>query len=189
MKRSLFTLLFAALPWLAAAAPADGEPPLPGLGGSIDLVDQGGKAFHLAQIGQRRALVFFGFTHCGTLCPTAMLTARQVLAHAPAGAAPPVVLFVTLDPLNDTPARLRDYLGAFDPRVIGLTGAPDRVWQVAQHYGVGVVRDGTSLAHSSRWYVVDADGRIERVYAYDTPPERLSAALHPPLSIAQELPR
>jgi protein SCO1/2 len=189
MRRPLLALLLAALPWLAVAAPEDGEAPLPGLGGPIDLVDQAGHAFHLSQMGRRKALVFFGFTHCGTMCPTAMLTARQVLASAQAGDAPPVVLFVTIDPLNDTPAHLRDYLRMFDPRVVGLTGAPDQVWRVAQHYGVGIARDGQSLAHSSRWYVVDADGRIDRVYTYDTPPDRLAAALHLPLSVAQEASR
>jgi len=189
MKRSMIAWLLALLPLLVAAAPEDGEPPLAGLGGPIDLVDQGGHSFHLAQLGRRRALVFFGFTGCGTMCPTAMLTARQVLARTPAGTAPPAILFVTLDPLNDTSKRLRDYLSVFDPRVIGLTGEPDQVRRIAQHYGVGIARQGSSLAHSSRWYVVDADGRIDRVYAYDTPPDRLAAALHLPQSIAQETSR
>ena len=58
MKRSMIAWLLALLPLLAAAAPEDGEPPLAGLGGPIDLVDQGGHSFHLAQLGRRRALVF-----------------------------------------------------------------------------------------------------------------------------------
>jgi protein SCO1/2 len=188
MRAPALALLLAALSGLAPAAARDERPPA-GLGGPIDLVDQGGRAFHLAQLGTRRALVFFGFAHCGTTCPTALLAARQVLGQPTAGGGAPVVLFVTLDPLGDTPERLRDYLGAFDPRVIGLTGTPGQVWRVAERYRVGIGRDGGTLAHSAKWYVVDAAGRVDGVYDVDTPPGQLAAALRGPQPTAKDTPR
>jgi len=158
----------------AAAGPRYGEAPAPGLGGPIDLVDQDGQAFHLSRLAHRSALVFFGYTHCGTSCPVALATAHQVLAES---ASAPAVVFVTLDPMNDPPAVLRAYLRAFDERLIGVTGTPGAVMRVAERYGVGAERDSRSIGHSARWYLLDPAGRLARVYPSDTPAEQLAADL------------
>jgi len=177
MRRALACLLAALLPALAGAAvssPRHGEAPPPGLGGPIDLVDQDGHAFHLAQLAPRAALVFFGYSHCGTTCPVALVTARQVLARS---ASAPAIVFVTLDPLNDPPAALRAYVRGFDERVIGLTGTPGAVTRVAERYGVGVERGADAIGHSAKWYLLDPAGRVVRVYGLDTPAEQLAADL------------
>lgn len=177
MTRHLLACALAALlPALAGAAatPRFGEAPAAGLGGPIELVDQDGHAFGLRQLGHRSALVFFGYTHCGTSCPTALVAARQVLARS---ASAPAIVFVTLDPLNDQPAALRAYLRNFDEHFIGLTGTPGAVGRVAERYGVGVERDSSSVAHSAKWYLLDPAGRLARVYSLDTPAEQLAADL------------
>jgi protein SCO1/2 len=176
VRRLVACALAALLPALAgaAAAPRFGDAPPDGLGGPIELVDQDGHAFGLHQLARRSALVFFGYTHCGTTCPTALVTARQVLARS---ASAPAVVFVTLDPLNDSPGALRAYLRNFDDRLVGLTGTPGAVSRVAERYGVGVARDSTSVAHSAKWYLLDPAGRLARVYSLDTPAEQLAADL------------
>jgi len=166
----------AALPSLAHAGglPRFGESPPPSLGGPIDLVDQGGHAFHLSQLSGRSALVLFGLTHCGTTCPTLLVTAHRVLAASRSGQA---VVFVTLDPLNDQPSALRDYLHAFDDRIIGLTGTPGAVMRVADRYGVSVERSSTAVGHSAKWYLLDPVGRLVRVYGPDAPADQLASDL------------
>ncbi len=186
-----FARLCAAAACLAASAwaaqPAQ-RPEPDRLGGPIDLVDQDGRPFDLAGIGAGRALVFFGFTRCGSTCPVAMATAHEVLSRRSMGAAPKVI-FITLDPLADGPAQLRAYLQAFDPRLVGLTGTPGQVARVADRYGVGVDRGSNALGHSAKWYLVDARGRVDRVFDDDTPAEQLAAALVRPTILAKDASR
>ena len=151
----------------AAEGLRHGQPPPQGLGGPIDLIDQTGRRFTLAQLAGRPALLFFGLLHCGSTCPVALATARQLLAMAPVMSAPAVV-FITLDPLSDTPRSLGDTLGAIDRRLIGLTGDPVRVDAVAQRYGVGMARRADGMDHSSMWYLLDGGGAVRRVYGHTT---------------------
>lgn len=165
-------LLWAGATLAAAAGPLQhGMEPPGDLGGAIDqLVDQRGQPFSLDRVAGRPALLFFGFTHCGSTCPVALLTAVQVLADFGRGPAP-AVLFVTLDPLSDGPRELASHLGRIDARITGLTGHPDRVERIAERYGVAVRprADGPGPDHSSMWYLLDGRGRLQRVYRYDTP--------------------
>ena len=119
-------------------------------------------------------LVFFGFTHCGSTCPLALATARQVL-HAAAPGQDPAVVFVTLDPLNDGPQQLREFVQRIHPRIVGLTGSPLQVERAAERYGVGVRQNSGSIEHSSVWYLLDGQARVRRVYAHTTPAADLVA--------------
>lgn len=81
-------------------------------------------------------LAYFGYTHCPDVCPLGLQTIAEAIdALGPAGAAITPV-FVTVDPERDTPERLRDYVGFFHPRLIGVTPGPDdlavmaRAWRV-----------------------------------------------------------
>jgi len=163
-------------PWAAHAAAAaplrHGQAPLPGIGGALEGVDQHGVPFSLARLAGRPGLVFFGFTHCGSTCPVALGTARQLLQAYGARPAPPLV-FVTLDPLSDGPAQLKDFLGRIDPRLLGLTGTPAQIAAAVERYGVGTRAREGGVDHSSLWYLLDGAGRVRRVYAHTTPASQL----------------
>ena len=185
--RASVVLLAGALSTLAPVVPAQvrtaqapveagplryGQAPMPGIGGALDGVDQHGAPFSLARLAGRPGLVFFGFTHCGSTCPVALGTARQLLQAYGARPAPPLV-FVTLDPLSDGPAQMKDFLGRVDPRLLGVTGKPAQIAAAVERYGVGTrVREG-GVDHSSLWYLLDGAGRVRRVYAHTTPAGQL----------------
>jgi protein SCO1/2 len=147
--------------WHGREAPA-------GIGGELDLVDHRGERFALSRVAGRPALLFFGYTHCGSTCPVALGTAREVI-RALAAQRDIAVLFVTLDPLNDGPNELREFVQRLDPRIVGLTGTPRQIERVAEAYGVGLRGEGVTLEHSSMFYLLDASSRVRRVYAHTTP--------------------
>lgn len=153
-----------------------GAAPPPGIGGAIELRDMYGKPFTLKQLGNKPALLFFGFAGCSSTCPVAMATARQLLRDTHLQN-PPAVLFVTLDPLGDSPQRLQQYLGAFDPRIVGLTGAASQLSKVLDRYGVAVQSPADGIQHSSMWYLIDNQGKVLRVYRYATPADKLASDL------------
>jgi len=170
----------ACLGWLAAApaalagpvawhgrdAPAD-------IGGALDLVDHEGRRFALSRVAGRPVLVFFGFTHCGTTCPQALVTVREVLHTLQS--VDTTVLFVTLDPLNDGPEQLRSFVQRLDPRIIGLTGSPQQIEQAAERYGVALRGAANTIEHSSMFYLLDGAARVRRVYPHNTPAPALVA--------------
>lgn len=156
-----------------APLPTGGEAPLPGIGGDIRLTDQHGRRFVLSQQAAQPTLLFFGFTQCAQVCPPA-LGLMKALVERQAARQPPRMLFVTLDPLSDTPAALKAYLAPFDARIVGLSGSPAAVAEVARRYGVGTsLRDGV-LDHSARLYLLGPNHEVSRVYGLNATPAQLA---------------
>lgn len=91
---------------------------------SFVLTDVDGKPFDVGkEISGKVGLLFFGYTHCPDVCPLHMANIAAVLRKMPFEQRDLIrVLFVTTDPERDTPKRLKEWLGAFDPTFIGLTG-------------------------------------------------------------------
>ena len=89
---------------------------------------------------------------------------------------------VSFDPLVDTPSVLKQHaeaLGADPTRWTFLTGDRDEIDQFAKRFGVTIVRDSNELidiAHSLRTAVIDAEGRLVKVYTGNewTPDELLT---------------
>jgi len=154
-------------------APVAGEAPLPGIGGDIRLTDQHGQTFVLSKQAAQPTLLFFGFTQCAQVCPQA-LSLMQALVERQQPRQPPRMLFVTLDPLSDTPAVLKAYLAHFGVRIVGLSGSPTDVAEVARRYGVSTrTRDGV-LDHSARLYLLGPHHEVSRVYGLNVPLAQLA---------------
>ena len=72
------------------------------------------------------------------------------------------VVFVTTDPARDTEAVVEDYVSAFDPSIIGLTGDLDDIVGVARSMAVAVDRGeklpsgGYEVTHGTRVLAIDA---------------------------------
>jgi protein SCO1/2 len=127
----------------AACSPAGGtEPPLAGarIGGPFMLTDQTGARFSSASLEGKHRLVYFGYTFCPDVCPVDLqqigLALKRFETDDPERAARVQPLFVTTDPARDTPAVLKEYVAAFHPRLIGLTGSPEEIAAVSKAYGV-----------------------------------------------------
>jgi len=143
--RLLAAALFALAPLLAVAGcdrtPQQGrEAPLAGarIGGPFTLTDQDGKPFSSETLKGRYAVVYFGYTFCPDVCPTDMLNLGKGLkafeAQDAERAAKVQPVFITVDPARDTPPVLKQFVSAFHPRLIGLTGTDAQIAAVAKTY-------------------------------------------------------
>jgi len=92
------------------------------VGGPFRLLDHNGRVVTEANFKGRPFLVFFGFTHCPDICPTALFEMSEVLKRLGPDADKTAALFISVDPERDTPEKLKDYVSSFHPRVFGLTG-------------------------------------------------------------------
>jgi protein SCO1 len=176
----LLTLIVTALAGMPAHAPGASvsgqgvdtvpcnlDQPCPaGIGGPIRLVDQNGAPFSDRELKGKPFLVFFGYTHCPDICPTALFEISEIMRALGSDADRTAALFITVDPERDTSATLKDYLSSFDPHIRGLTGDPAAVAAAAKAYRVyyqkvpfGVAGDYT-MDHSAIVYLMDKDGRF-----------------------------
>jgi protein SCO1/2 len=106
---------------------AKGASGTPRIGGPFQLVDQHGRPFSDADLRGRPALIFFGYTQCPDVCPTTLLKLTEALDILGADGAAIQPVFITVDPLRDTPEVVADYVANFHPRLIGLTGTRTQI--------------------------------------------------------------
>ncbi|MFN3943581.1 MAG: SCO family protein [Allosphingosinicella sp.] len=151
--------LLAALLLAACGQGGDGaRPPLEGarIGGPFTLTDQTGAKVSDTDFAGRYRLIYFGFTYCPDVCPTDMqaigAAMRRLEQSDPDRAARVQPIFISVDPERDDPATVRQFVSAFHPRFVGLTGSPEEIAGVARAYGVYYARQGDA---ASRDYLVD----------------------------------
>ncbi|WP_167338395.1 SCO family protein [Paraburkholderia oxyphila] len=128
---------------------------------------QGG-AFSWNAMRGKAVLVYFGYTRCPDVCPSTLAALLHVMDRLGAAASHVAIVFVTLDPQHDSPARLRDYLAQFSPAIVGLSGPPAEVAQAAADWGITWRRaeDGRYIDHTSVVTLVDPQGRLRLRYGY-----------------------
>ena len=142
--KSRFSLLLCLLLGLALAActSQSAEPPLKGarIGGPFSLVNQDGKPVTDRDFLGRYRIVYFGFAHCPDVCPTDLAALGQALKRFeksdPERAAKVQPVFITVDPERDTPPVVKEFVSAFHPRLVGLTGTVPQVTAAAKAHAV-----------------------------------------------------
>lgn len=175
---------------LAACSGASGEPPpLAGatIGGPFALTNEDGGTTRNSDFDGRYRLVYFGFTHCPDVCPVDLQVIGQGLREfeksAPAKAAQVQPIFITVDPERDTPPILKEYVAAFHPRLVGLTGTPEQIADVAKKFGIYYGKDerpgmqGYNVDHSRTILLFGREGEPIAIVPHDQGPQALAAEL------------
>ena len=140
------------------------------IGGPFSLIDHKGALRSDADFAGRPMLIFFGFTYCPDVCPTALDrvgAALDILKETAPGqyeALQP--LFISVDPARDTPEAMADYLAYFHPKITGLTGTVEQINAVKRAYKVYAARaqepdaNGNYLVdHSSFFFLMDEQNK------------------------------
>jgi protein SCO1/2 len=90
------------------------------------LTDNRGNLFTQENLKGHWTMLFFGFTHCGFVCPSTLAELNkmhhQLQKELPLKAVPQIV-FISVDPQRDTLKRLNEYVTAFNVAFIGLRGS------------------------------------------------------------------
>lgn len=133
------------------------------IGGPFRLTDQNGLTVTEADLKGKASLVFFGFTHCPDVCPTALFDMSELIKAMGPDADKVQVFFVTVDPERDTPEVMKAYISSFDPRIRGLSGPPDMIEAMERAYRVYAkkvpLKDGDyTMDHTALVYLMDKSG-------------------------------
>lgn len=158
-----------------------GEPKLPSpfhasevganlAGADFKLTDHNGTPRTLADFRGKVVLLFFGYTHCPDVCPTTMADLAQVMGKLGKEAGRVQVLFVTVDPARDTRELLAQYVPAFHPAFLGLSGDVKATAQVARAFNVVYQKQPTSsgynVDHSAGTFLIDTAGKVRLLAPY-----------------------
>ncbi len=150
-------------------------PPPPGIGGDFTLTGVDGKPVSLKDFKGQAVLLFFGYTYCPDVCPTAMLTLKRVRSILGEKASRVSVLFITVDPERDTLEKIKAYEEFFGPAVTGLRGSSEEIAKVATLFRTSykkVDEDGASgyqVAHTDFIYLIDGQGLTRSMYRSQVP--------------------
>jgi protein SCO1 len=152
------------------------------IGGPFSLTDQNGRTVTDRDLKGHPFLVFFGFTHCPDVCPTALFEVSEIMRALGPDADRVRMLFVTVDPERDTPTTLKDYLSSFDPHLSALTGDPEAVAAMAKAYRVyykkvPLSEGGYTMDHTAIVYLMNKDGKFVSPFNIKRPPEVAAADL------------
>jgi cytochrome oxidase Cu insertion factor (SCO1/SenC/PrrC family) len=163
--------------WLMAEgdAQATGKPLIKS---EFSLVNHTGKPVTDEDFEGTWQLVFFGFTYCPDVCPTTLNDVSVVLGKLGDDAEQVRPLFISVDPKRDTPRALGEYVANFDPRIVGLTGAPEQINQAARAFRAYYAKveregvpDGYTMDHSAVRYLMDPQGEYATHFSpSDEPP-------------------
>ncbi|WP_440980721.1 SCO family protein [Shinella sumterensis] len=130
----------------------------------LETVD--GTPFGSADLAGRPYLVFFGFTHCPDVCPTALFELSGLLKEIGPAADRITPLFVSIDPERDTAELLKLYMTSFDPRIVALRGDAAQTRQAADAFSatyrkVETASDSYTMDHTAGLFLIRADGRLQ----------------------------
>lgn len=173
LKRGTFIALGLAailgLGWaLTRLGPQPGDPAesySSAIGGPFQLVDTNGRPFASSRLAGKPFAIFFGFTRCPDVCPTTLARMTQLRRRLGADGARFNIVFVSVDPEQDTPAAMGRYLTLFDTPIIGLTGTPAQVAEAARVYRVYAQRvplegGGYTMDHTATVYLMGSRGQF-----------------------------
>lgn len=146
-------------------------------GGSFDLVDHLGQARSDKDFHGRYMLIYFGYTTCPSICPLNLQQMAEALELLGAQGGEVVPVFITVDPKRDTQMVVADYVAAFGPRFVGLTGSETQIQAVTKAYRVhrrkvlapDSAPEDYLVDHASLTYLIGPDGRFRTLFAHGTP--------------------
>ena len=143
--------------------------------GDFQLLDHNGRPFTREHLKGRWSLLFFGFTNCPDVCPSALYDLNLVSEQMPPRRdhAEPRhrVVFVSVDPERDTPEVLARYVAHFNPDFTGVSGSQEQLTALSAQLGIayqveehepGAERYG--VVHSSSVVLTDPAGRLRGAF-------------------------
>lgn len=154
------------------------------IGGPFTLVDQHGETRTRDDFAGQYRMIYFGYTYCPDVCPTALWAMSQALdqleQRAPELARQVTPIFVTVDPERDTVEHLAGYAASFHPRMVALTGSQQQVAEAAKAFRVFYrkVDDDSAtdylMDHSSFIFLMGPDGRYLTHGTHQQSPDELA---------------
>lgn len=152
------------------------------VGGPFTLSGTEGQEVTEKDLLGKPSAVFFGFTFCPDVCPTTLFELASLMEQLGSDADRINFVFVSVDSGRDGPKEMREYLGAFDDRIIGLTGTEEQIDVVTKAYKVYYARvpvegGDYTMDHTASVLLMDSNGQFFGTMAYEEASDVMLAKL------------
>lgn len=140
-------------------------------GAPFTLVDQNGAEITQAAFTGHPTALFFGFTNCPEICPTTLFELDGWLKQIGDEGKDINAYFISIDPERDTQQVMKDYVSAVSQRIVGITGEPAKVAEMAKAYGIYFKKveldtGGYTMDHTASVLLLDRRGEFGGTIAY-----------------------
>jgi len=146
-----------------------------------ELLDQNGQLRTLKDFAGKAVVVFFGFTQCPDVCPTALQEMAQAKQLLGADGEKLQGVFITIDPERDTPELLKAYMANFGPDFVALRPTAEQLPKVTKDFKIyykkveGKTPTSYTMDHSAGSFTFDPKGRIRLYNRHASGAESLAA--------------
>lgn len=134
----------------------------------FELSDHHGQRLTNGDFYDHWTLVFFGFTHCPMICPVTLSTLNTAIDRLkkilPKDQIPQVV-FITVDPAQDTTERLKTYISAFNPDFIGARADLAKIINLEEQLHLPVAKDNVTN-HSMEVILINPKAEAQAYFTY-----------------------
>lgn len=142
-----------------------------GIGQPFNLVDHNENPITEKAFEGSPTAVFFGFTHCPEVCPTTLHEMASWLNTLGPDGKPIKAFFITVDPERDTPEIMNSYVSNFSDRIVGITGKPDEIAELAKSWHVywkkiPLESGDYTMDHTASVFLIDAKGKFKSTIAF-----------------------
>ena len=129
---------------------------------AFSLIGNDDKPFNNNSLQKEWTNVFFGFTHCGYVCPTTLAELAKMYRMLQEQNIKPLprVVFVTIDPERDTLTRLRHYISGFHPDFYAARGEELQVDKFAEEMGVAYEKIAVAAGKDVKEYDMQHTGAL-----------------------------
>ncbi len=155
----------------------------------FSLQQAGGNPFTQQNLAGHWTLLFFGFTHCASICPTTMDMLQRAYTKLHTAYPDLQIVLVSLDPERDSPETLAAYAHGFNPNFTGITGKLQDLRKLQSQFGIFAGRDETTgdnyqLQHTASIMLVNPNGQWAGLFRFGLNPEQFTQAFNTAVTIS-----
>ena len=126
----------------------------------FELMTTDGKPFTQDNLRGHWTVLFFGFSHCASICPASLDVIKHAYTSLKQAHPDLQVVFISLDPDRDKPAILEKYVHSFNTDFIAVSGKTDTLRKLQSQFGVFSARDNASgndyqLQHTASIFLIN----------------------------------
>jgi protein SCO1/2 len=149
------------------------------IGGPFELLNSKGETVTDKDVLKAPSLIYFGYTFCPDVCPLDNARNAEAIDLLEARGQMVTPVFISIDPVRDTPEVVGDFAFNLHERMIGLTGSPEQVKVASKaymtYYKAQPAEDEFYLVdHTTFSYLVLPEDGFVEFFRRDTSPEELA---------------
>ncbi|NRB00330.1 MAG: SCO family protein [Rhodobacteraceae bacterium] len=149
------------------------------IGGPFELVDGTGATVTNEDVITKPSLIYFGYTFCPDVCPFDVARnaiAIDILDERGIDVTP---VFISIDPVRDTPEVVASFAENMHPKMVGLTGSAEQVDGASKAYKTYYRKqegdpDYYLVDHSTFSYLMSETGEFLDFFRRDVTPEAMA---------------